>query len=441
MPDTKDCAKYFKERSSYHRIMKELRRIYQKYGELKGNVIFGDASDDECRAADAIVNPKRAFMPPVLKFGAVDFEKGLRKTVFRDVNLKEVVECYFGECIVTNKEQKVSKTQNITAFFNQITAEFENSPCKKWLVAMAEQKKFGYRTIIKEYNVSCENALIIIKNVCTAIDERCDSNDPEPIQLAVLSALVTGDSHYFDTSYPAGRLLIYGLSYIAEIADANGAENIKRVYAAFGIEPDNISCAAAAVGVRLYYSDKTEHPAFKIFADNSEICLISAAGLLEIKYAKTDSGVVFIVENQMVFSALYSIAAEHGLCLLCTSGQLKIAGIKLIGMLVEAGCEIYYAGDFDPEGLQIADKLLKRYPRRNVHTWRMNVEDYESIEKGDNISARRLKKLKTIESDELIAVSRAIEHSGKAAYQELLISAMKKDMIAIGERKYMSITR
>ncbi len=434
MPDEKDFARYLRSNPSYNRIMTELLRIYRKHGELKGNVILGDASADECRAADAIINPKSAFTPPILKFRASDFERGLKKTAFNGVNLKTVVECYFGETIVTSKEQKQNRAQSEADFLQYITSEYENCPCQKWLDAMCGQKKFGYRNLLREYYISCENALIMMKNVCTAVNERCKSERPEPIQLAVFSAFVTSDPHYFDSSNSAGRLLINALAFIADIPDINGAENIKRVYAEFEIEPDNISGAAAAVGIRLYYSDKTEHPAFKAFADAGEIFLISAANLSEIRFAKADSGTVFIVENQMVFSALAATAAELGLCLLCTSGQLKIAGIKLVGMLAEAGCEIYYAGDFDPEGLQIADRITKRFPQKNVHIWRMSAEDYNSIEKGDDISARRLKKLKTIESDELKAAAAAIELSGKAAYQELLIPKMKRDMLLTGER-------
>lgn len=126
-----------------------------------------------------------------------------------------------------------------------------------------------------------------------------------------------------------------------------------------------------------------------------------------------------------------STAAQYKLSLLCTSGQMKSAGIKLIGMLVESGCEILYAGDFDPEGLQIADKLLRRYHNKKVHTWRMSREDYASIGKAEDISESRLKKLRTIGSDELKETAAELEASGKAAYQELLIPAMKKDMLCI----------
>lgn len=220
---------------------------------------------------------------------------------------------------------------------------------------------------------------------------------------------------------------------VAGIDEANNGESRKIIYGLFGIEPDNISGAVAAVGIRLYDHDRSEHRGYKVFADSGEICLISLANLSGIGYADSDRGKVYVVENQIVFSALSSTAAQHKLSLLCTSGQMKSAGIKLIDMLVRSGCEIFYAGDFDPEGLQIADKLLRRYDNKNVHTWRMSREDYASISKAEDISESRLKKLRTICSNELREIADELEASGKAAYQELLLPAMKNDMLCIGE--------
>ncbi|MGN0639175.1 MAG: TIGR02679 domain-containing protein [Huintestinicola sp.] len=433
MTDVQECVGYFKARPSYDRIMKELLRIYKSYGALKGNIVLSDASAEECEAANAVVTPKRAFSPPVLKFSAVSFEKGLEKTRFRGVPLRAVVELYFGESIVKNSEKKIISAQNKEAFLTGIADENKDMPCYEWIKSVRDQKKFGYRSIISEYSSSEEEAWQILKNVCAAINKCSEGERAEPVQLAVLSASITGDSHYFDQSNFAGRLLIKGLAYIAGIDEANNGEARKIIYGLFGIEPDNISGAVAAVGIRLYDHDKSEHMGYKVFADSGEICLISSANLSGIGYADSDSGRVYVVENQMVFSALSSTAAAHKLSLLCTSGQMKSAGIKLIDMLVRSGCEILYAGDFDPEGLQIADKLLRRYDNKNVHTWRMSREDYASISKAEDISESRLKKLRTICSNELREIADELGASGKAAYQELLLPAMKKDMLGFGE--------
>src|SRR5699024_1894792 len=59
----------------------------------------------------------------------------------------------------------------------------------------------------------------------------------------------------------------------------------------------------------------------------------------------------------------------------CTSGQLKEASWQLLDLLVQKDCQLYYAGDFDPEGLSIADRLWQQYGGR-VRLWHVVPPDY-----------------------------------------------------------------
>lgn len=401
---------------------------FKKYGEAKGYITITDATFDECDAVNCIISPKKAFSPPVLKFRMIDFEKSIHNSVYADADLKEVLELYFQQKIISNKNQRLSKEQSKRSFQEVFMTRYNDTPCYKWIDTMFKEYKFGYRLLMKEFTDSSQQAHQILNNVCMAVNSRC-SIKAEPIQLAVLSANITGNSHYFDKNTSAGKLFIHALAFICGTQEYKNAEEIKEIYSLFSIEPDSISGASASIGIRLFYSDMSEHPAYKVFADLSEICLISTVNLHSIKYADSDTKTVFIVENQMVFSALAEIAFKYKLSLLCTSGQLKSAGLKLIDMLIENNCNIYYAGDFDPEGIQIADKLLNRYNSEKFHVWRMSVNDYNSIEKSDeNITEQRLKKFNKISSPILKEVSNLILADKRAAYQELLIPKMIDDM-------------
>ena len=432
MTEVEKCARYFKSKHEYTRLISEIRKKYEKSGELCGCIIIDNATIDECNAANQILEPKKPFYPPLIKFNAVDFEKGLhQRTNFGYVSLKSVVEAYYGSQIISKKEKRNSVLESEAEFWIDITAQEKGKTGLKWINAMISTKKYGYKTIIEKVHISCVEAKALLTNVCSVINSQISQN---PIKLAELSATVTGNSHYFDKTNIAGRLLIKGLAYIADMSDDSNAENIKAIYSEFGIEPDDISGATAAVGIRLYRFDGSEHPAFKFFADSGESCLISLSNLFSIATADTDRKTIYIVENQMVYSALSGTASEHEIGLICTSGQIKLAGMKLIDMLVKSDCEIHYAGDFDPEGLQIADKLLKRYNSSKVHTWRMTADDYNSIEKGDMLPQNRIKKLDSITSLELLPVAQKIREEKRAAYQELLITQMRLDMISASSR-------
>ena len=113
--------------------------------------------------------------------------------------------------------------------------------------------------------------------------------------------------------------------------------------------------------------------------------------------------------------------------MICTSGQLKRCVLKTLDMLSDSGCTIYYAGDFDPEGLLIADKILSRY-KTAVHIWRMSKEDYYSIKRVAPLSESRLKKLDSLKVTKLKELGDAIKSEKKAAYQELMIPDMIEDV-------------
>ena len=68
------------------------------------------------------------------------------------------------------------------------------------------------------------------------------------------------------------------------------------------------------------------------------------------------------------------------------------AGNLLIDMLCNSECEIYYSGDIDPEGIEIADKLLKRGNGR-IAPWCFFLEDYKNSISNKIISEQSLKKL------------------------------------------------
>lgn len=94
--------------------------------------------------------------------------------------------------------------------------------------------------------------------------------------------------------------------------------------------------------------------------------------------------------NEMVFSYLLKHLEQKNVTLLCTSGQLRSAAVKLIPFLLNSGAEIYYSGDIDPDGIRIADRLWRKYGDR-IHVWRMSKEDYTkslSEEEIGNISMK-----------------------------------------------------
>ena len=251
------------------------------------------------------------------------------------------------------------------------------------------------------------------------------SNLDERIKIAILGAEIAKSPHYFDRGSIAGNFLIYLLCLLFNIEETKGAENILEVYYKANIEVDSVSNYVACFGIRLY-TKLEEHGAYSEFIKNSEEYLVTLSNLSKIVKADSDNKKVFIVENQMVFSYLCECFKNRNVSILCTSGQLKTAALILIDMLCEAGCKIYYSGDFDPEGIEIAEKLIQR--DKNIVPWCFSKENYKISISENIISDERLKKLDKIENTYFKELIEEIKIEKKAGYQELLLDKMVKDI-------------
>ena len=85
--------------------------------------------------------------------------------------------------------------------------------------------------------------------------------------------------------------------------------------------------------------------------------------------------------------------------------------------------KIYYAGDFDPEGLQIADKLKDLYKDEFML---YDEKYYEKIISDKELDLKRIGKLKSIKDKDLKDICDSLRKYKKAAYQELLIDEYKQ---------------
>ena len=149
--------------------------------------------------------------------------------------------------------------------------------------------------------------------------------------------------------------------------------------------------------------------------------------LKDITEAKAIDNQVYVVENEMVFSYLTSSEKKKACTILCTSGQLRSAAVKLLDLLVKSGASVYYSGHTDPDGLGIADRLWQKF-QASVHIWRMGPEDYEKSLSGEAVGRFGLAKLEQLKHPVLRETAEYIRREKKAGYQENLLEELAKDI-------------
>ena len=159
----------------------------------------------------------------------------------------------------------------------------------------------------------------------------------------------------------------------------------------------------------------------------NEIFMASYNNLSSIDKATTSSSIVYIVENEMVFTLLQKQIKDSDTALICTSGQLSLTATKLIELLVKGNTKIYYSGDIDPEGIGICDRLWLKYPN-NVIPWHMEISDYLNGISNVDVSLKRLSSLEKIENPSLKKTAQILYDKKKASYQENIIDYYLNDL-------------
>ena len=81
----------------------------------------------------------------------------------------------------------------------------------------------------------------------------------------------------------------------------------------------------------------------------------------------------------------------------------------------------------DPEGMEIADRIWKRYEGA-VELWRMSPEDYERAISEEEIREERLARLGRIECPALQRTAELVRAKRLAAYQENIIGELESDL-------------
>jgi len=101
--------------------------------------------------------------------------------------------------------------------------------------------------------------------------------------------------------------------------------------------------------------------------------------------------------------------------------------MKLLDLLASSGAKLYYSGDFDPEGLAMAERLQERYGQA-VTLWRFSVEDYRAANPVVDLTPERLAKLASVTSTPLQPLKEEMAETKKAGYQEAIIGRLTEDI-------------
>lgn len=420
----RECIEYFKNNKGFKRAFEKIRDKYKSLGTLGGTIVLNNLTELEKDALSGFF--RKDYYKKSTSIKVEKFIKALDNTKFSALDFEVILEKYFGEKLLSKKEERIIYEEERNIYFQEIIDTIEGEKGCNWFFSILESKENAYRIINQKYDENKELLKINLISVFKALDI-ISFEKSKTMRLALLASTITRDPHWFDYDRDAGKLLVLALEYFLKVPCRENAEELAETLYSAGIIKDEVSNYTLCSGVLAYDYHGKIHEGWRGFYNKGEPLQVSLWNISKIHRIISPKGKVFVFENPTVFSEILYRTSNLKPALVCTFGNFKLASLILLDKLVESGAVIYYSGDFDPEGIVMADKLKQRYKNKLI-LWRYSVEDYLSIISKVQLTSLRLNKLKKLNSSELINIYGVIKKYNCAAYQEMLIDQYERDI-------------
>lgn len=416
---------FFGNKKPYQKLFQQFKQKYESLGRIGGNVSIQQFSMEELEVIGGFFGLPAQALKKRGMISLLQFEKQLKETRFDGIQLKQLLDAYFGEVILSNREKEQIRKEKLAQTLQKFKKRFPQ--LNFWFAFLKEHPQEG-RWIVR---FAEENKEKFAKYV--AILSKAVQSLPEKAQrLPFFSHQITGQPHSFDVNRDLGKMFLHVLSTLRFVqgkydhffvpTDTETINELLIYYKLYRDDLLNFVTIANLYGETEFGKDKVWKAAVK----QQSVQIVPLREMMrQVRVYPAVGKKVWIVENSGVFSTLldYTLHAP----LVCTNGQFTLAVYQLLDLLVKENCTLYYAGDFDPEGLRMAERLVHRYPN-HLKLWRMDIKTYQESEPSKPISDERLEQLNGLKHGELIKVGDEMKRIKSAGYQEAIIQWLIHDI-------------
>lgn len=392
-------ALYFKERKGFIRLFDLLKAKYISLGRFSGTVVLKNVTKVESKDLSNFFG-KTILVGSDFKTSFLKIEKKLLETRYADFTWNELFKEYFGCDIVSKKEAKMQFYDEEKAFYLEIVDIVPNS--RDLINDITASKDVLYQMFLKRYKNNKEKFkkdLVWILKIIYSLPSLIPTSLP-------MLASISGNPHFLDFTSSNSTLFFKLLAHISnELEPKTTYEKINF------LEQHNIYIDMFSNYV-ITYKLKSSCDYVNGFALNKEVLNLNLGNLRNISNLDTDEKKVYIFENPSILRALKKLDVP----VIITSGVPNSAFYEVVSKLIESGNKIYYNGDFDPEGLIIADKIKQVY--HSVELFCYDKVDFLTAISSEMLSSSRLKKLKGVKAQELSLLKDLLSEKKVAGYQE-----------------------
>lgn len=419
----KECLTYFHQSPVWKKILKGFRDKYSSYGRFGGKVVLKNLKSQDIEELEGFFG-KSFHGQKSVTVSAEKFRQALRASRYKDIPPECLLENFFGEPLLGKQEQKLLRIREKEKIWQKFLEDYEGTVIKSAAELLRNIVKDSDSQELAEW----DHALRLGAEIYNHLPYR----QRDKLYLAVFAAMLTGNPHAFDNGTAAGNFLYQMIQMDLEIREIKiesseifPAYKRQKSYLMAGIVLDDISNYAMLYQVEAVKKDGNLHKGMEGFVSEQHIVQVPLAVITEWESLYCPQNEIYIVENPSVFAVLCGKekAGNVRRAYMCMNGQPRLAGLMVLDLFAKSGIRVYYAGDLDPEGILIAQKLSQYY-KGEFHYWHMETADYEKCRSEEVISPKRMKILERITDERLKPVVDRIEEYGTAGYQEMLVEEM-----------------
>ncbi len=329
-------------------------------------------------------------------------------------------------------------------FISEISSKFNSDWAGIYIKALRNRERQHLKNLYTEFSKNRNETVDKIEKICMCLDKQHQNHCSSPYhftRLPVLANEVLSDPHALDKGTKLGGPFLHALSIIHNEPFAKDALKRAEHYMYSGIIMCDISSYVTFSGLIEIRTDGEDiNRVWEEACKRKEVLQIPLRNIMHLRSIRPYKGNrVYVVENPSVFSSILDkIAFEKPElpcpAIICSRGYNSLALKELFrGISIahkHTPVEIWYSGDFDPEGLHIAQLLIDELSDM-VKLWKFSLSDYDKagafmkeIELG-----KREKLLDSLENPDLREIGKKIKETRNVSYQEVIVDELTSDII------------
>lgn len=403
----KELADYLKSKNGLDRLFIKLRDKYISLGVYSGSVTLNHITENESMDIGNLLG-KSVKQGSTIKTSFKEIAKKIEQGKFAGFDWEKLFQYYFKDDVISNKVKTEKAENEEVLFFRNLLNGNRDNRYSSILEKSIEEKNDIYRVMHAKYRKDKKT----LENEVTCSLKLLDNIPKTPVSLPVFAS-ITGNPHYLDLNRSEGNLFFRILSHIKENDYPITTHARALLLSEINVYTDPIS--NFVITYKMAGNDILNELNLK-----RQVVNLNLLNLNSLENIDTEDKKVFIFENPSILNSLMDLDVP----IVITSGIPNLALYKLLEKLDKNNNEMYYNGDFDPEGLLIAEKLKLKYSK--IHLFCYEKDDYENSKSSEKMNSSRIKKLDSIMSPDLKIIKSLLLEDNLAGYQERNIDRIEE---------------